>query len=107
MPLQVDTLIHSIPKLADVGLLILFIVCVFGVLGLQLFQGKLLHRCYEAGGSSPVDVNAVCSDGGLEDSQGTCEEGQRCKFYGQNPFNGTVGYDHIGVALMTTFQVGP
>ena len=35
---QVDTLLLSLPHLADVGGLSAFIMVVFGVLGLQLFQ---------------------------------------------------------------------
>ena len=36
MKKQVDTLIHSMPKLANVGLLILFIVTLFGIMGVQV-----------------------------------------------------------------------
>lgn len=100
-----DTLINSLPKLADVGLLILFMVAIFGVLGLQLFQGALLSRCYTLGTDLPISADAVCSSGGVEDGRGTCAAGQVCRVFGHNPANGTVGYDHIGMALMTTFQV--
>lgn len=92
---QVDTLIHSIPKLADVGLLITFIVSVFGVLGLQLFKGALHKRCYVPGAALPVNIDGVCGDGGVEGSQGTCSAGQVCLDYGVNPFNGTIGYDDV------------
>ena len=102
------------PKLANVGLLILFITTLFGIAGVQLFQGALLYRCYtpDAASASALpmggseDPGVVCSDDGTVGSQGTCEPGLSCLYYGRNPFEGTVGFDHITLALMTTFQVG-
>ena len=81
------------------------VVCVFGVMGMQLFQGALLFRCYEEGSTEPLSRDKTCSDGGVVGGRGTCGVGQVCLLYGSNPYNGTVGYDHIGIALMTTFQV--
>ena len=43
---QVVTMIDSLPKMADVALLGSFILLVYGVLGVQLFKGTLLYRCY-------------------------------------------------------------
>ena len=42
---------------------------------------------------------------GIEDStQGSCAEGQTCLWFGENPYNGAVGFDHIGEAFLTVFQ---
>ena len=74
---------------------------------MQLFQGALLYRCYLDDGrtptsSLPVHPDAVCSAGGEPGSQGTCAAGEVCLLHGANPFGGTVGYDDIGGAVMTT-----
>ena len=61
---QVTTLILALPKLRDVAFLSAFIMVIFGVLGVQLFQGTLLYRCYAPGGLEPLDVDAgVCVAG--------------------------------------------
>ena len=39
---QVNTLLHSLPRLGDVGLLSAFVLVILGVLGLQLFKGVSL-----------------------------------------------------------------
>ena len=65
-----------------------------------LLQGALLHRCYESGAAEPVDIDAVCSPSVAD----TCDPGQSCLEYGHNPFGGTVHFDHISGALLTTFQ---
>ena len=54
---DVATLVEALPKLRDVALLSTFIMTIFGVLGVQLFQGTLLHRCYEPGALEPIDVS--------------------------------------------------
>ena len=61
---QVSTLILALPKLRDVAFLSAFIMVIFGVLGVQLFQGTLLYRCYTPGALEPLDVDAgVCVAG--------------------------------------------
>lgn len=126
---QVETLLESLPQLLDVAMLSGFIMVVFGVLGVQLFQGTLLYRCYEADaplGASPVDprgdsIAGVCAPSaevmafGVEgrseqawsslSEQGSCPDaGQACKFYGVNPLYGTISFDDIGSAWMTIYQ---
>jgi len=108
---QVDTLLASLPHLRDVGALSGFILVVFGVLGLQLYKGSLLHRCYEVGSHVPVDAElGVCSiqdddlASGRDDVRGTCAEGLVCRFYGVNPLDDTVNFDSILAAWVTIFQ---
>ena len=43
---QARTLFDSLPKLSDVAMLGVFMLALFGVLGLQLFKGALRSRCY-------------------------------------------------------------
>ena len=42
---QVNTIMTSLPLLLDVMLLAVFVLVVWGTLGLQLFKGKLRYRC--------------------------------------------------------------
>ena len=90
---------------------------VFGIVGVQVFNGSLLYRCYEvahynASGAEqlqseprvPTDpVLGVCAPD-TYGGQGTCEAGQVCLFYGENPLYGTVGFDNIELAWLTIFQ---
>ena len=46
----------------------------------------------------------MCSDGEVSGGQGTCDEGQVCLFYGQNPVENTANFDTILWAWMTIFQ---
>jgi len=107
---EVETLLVSLPQLADVAQLSAFIMVVFGVLGVQMFAGTLHYRCYEVGATRPIDASGdsrvgVCSLGDTEAGQGTCLAGQECRSYGANPLAGTVSFDTIGSACMTIFQI--
>eukprot|EP00966_Prymnesium_polylepis_P142843 3298078-Prymnesium_polylepis.1 len=98
---------------------------VFGVLGLQLFKGSLLHRCYMPGGAEPIDpqrgvcapgdgvagggnwsggVGNVAAEADASFARGSCAAGQECRFYGRNPLYGTVSFDSIFGAWMVIFQ---
>ena len=59
---QVNTLISSLPKLADVMLLLGFIMLMYGILGVELFRDRLLDRCYLPSGVQPMDAElGVCA----------------------------------------------
>ncbi|KAJ1639567.1 Ion transport protein-domain-containing protein, partial [Pavlovales sp. CCMP2436] len=69
----VDTMVLSASGLANVAMLCAFIFLVFGILGMQLFEGTLRFHCFEPGAEQPVNVNAICrpSEPGM-----FCEAGQ-------------------------------
>lgn len=48
MSVQVTTLIESLPLMMDVGILILWLVLVFSIIGMQQWLGKMSFRCFDA-----------------------------------------------------------
>ena len=92
LKMTVDTVLESLPRLADVAALACLIMVVFGTLGLQLFKGTLRNRCFVKDETLPVDaLMGVCSlDAEGEGAAGRCEPGQECRVYGENPLYGTI-----------------
>ena len=45
MRVIVQSLLHSLPQMGQVAVLLAFLFLLFGVAGVQLFKGKLHHRC--------------------------------------------------------------
>ena len=83
------------------SLLFAFFLFLFGIIGVNLFAGKLHHRCTEPGALEWVDDGAVCNpDKGGSD----CEGGQTCEFYEVNPGDGALSYDNCLYAFVTIFQ---
>eukprot|EP00756_Hemistasia_phaeocysticola_P039940 Hpha_TRINITY_DN16840_c2_g1::TRINITY_DN16840_c2_g1_i1::g.152421::m.152421 len=60
--LLIQTIITSVPLIADVFLLLGFMVLIFGILGLQLWAGALHHHCFiPAGTVIPHDMQTNLS----------------------------------------------
>lgn len=57
--LQVTTLIESLPLMMDVGVLILWLVLVFSIVGMQQWLGKMSHRCFDSVRCPSSDILAT------------------------------------------------
>ena len=57
----VDSLLSAIPALLDVGILVVFILTVYALLGVQLWSGKLHARCYMVN-TTIVDMDGFDTD---------------------------------------------
>ena len=112
---QVNALLGSLPALCDVLMLTAFFLVVAGVFGVQLFAGQLRQRCSfdyaeqtgELGTSNDsrrlqelqLEPAGVCVD------DGSCADGGKCVWYGENPNDGTMSFDTILRAWMTLKEV--
>jgi hypothetical protein len=75
-----------------------FFLFLFGILGVNMFAGKLHFRCTEPGSSEWVDDTAVCA------TSADCEGEQTCEYYEINPADGALSYDNVLYAFVTIFQ---
>ena len=128
--LLIESLLKSLPALANVVLFLIFIFVMFGILGTQLFSGYMYHRCRltpspimtheEDGGYLfwPIDeeVDRLCS---LEEGHGlyNCPDGRVCgePLQYDIPLSrdnvtssaminyGITTFDNLGIALITIF----
>ena len=57
MPQLINNVLSSLPKLGDVALLCAFIFLVFGIVGVQLFKGRMHYRCALPGFNDSVVVD--------------------------------------------------
>jgi hypothetical protein len=95
MRMLVSSLLQALPKMVDVMMLFIFFLLVFGIIGLQLFSGKLRQRCYiSATGLLNDTYTNLC---GLSDGIGlSCPSGHYCADSGSNSlFRGVISYDNI------------
>ncbi|KAK3241741.1 mitochondrial thiamine pyrophosphate transporter [Cymbomonas tetramitiformis] len=131
----VTTLLESIPLLADVFLLLSWLFITFGILGAQLFSGRLYGRCrvdmqtemYDAIGpeighsrykldvrvESDYNYKSVSSqhcdfksNQGYDCNSEYYNQGDgNCEDTGENPGRGFLSYDHFGWSWLSIFQV--
>ncbi|XP_048586351.1 sodium channel protein 1 brain isoform X2 [Nematostella vectensis] len=117
---MVNTLLVSMKMLWDVMVLTLFFICIFALIGMQLFIGELRNKC-----ALPVPENlsvpyrTYASNSSiwyLEDNEPilcgnttgsrTCPTNYTCLPHaGGNPNFGYTSFDHFGWALLTGFQL--
>ncbi|XP_051465127.1 sodium channel protein type 5 subunit alpha-like [Apus apus] len=124
----VGALIQSVKKLADVMVLTVFCLCVFALIGLQLFKGNLRYKCirnsteslsvfhnpnltwesYEffekytahfAKKEGTSDILLCGSDAG------TCPPGYMCCKIGPNPDYDFTSFDTFGWAFLSLFRL--
>ena len=100
MKVLVMALLHALPQMGDVLTLLMFMFFVFGLVGLQLFGGRLSQRCFNADGSLDETNPYLCSTGS---SEFTCGPTQYCDNY-ENPNGGVTGFDTILQSFLTVLQ---
>lgn len=78
---QTEALIESLKGVANVTLIVAFIVYLYGVIGLQLFNGKIYYACRATPEPLPGATNWPFSASGFQlcnPHRGNCPEGTYC-----------------------------
>lgn len=107
----VGSLINAVPQLANILLLLVFLFYVFGIVSIQLFQGRLRQRCVDSDTLLPTGDDGLCTRfdpdlGGL-----ACFEDETCsaRFYSVernatqahgNPGGGWITFDNVLLAFV-------
>lgn len=117
---MVNALLKSMTMLSDVLILTLFFLCIFALVGMQLFVGQLRNKCvndppslgsvgynrYIANESvwfkSSIDGPMVC---GNASTAGHCPANYTCLSVGDNPNYGYTNFDNFAWSLVTAFQL--
>ncbi|KAJ9444288.1 Voltage-dependent calcium channel type D subunit alpha-1 [Diplonema papillatum] len=98
----VASLFQSLPQLADVMLLYLFFLLVFGIMSVQLWKGQLSTRCFRPATMEMEPQERICTADLSDSLSYKCPFGYECLEYG-NPNYGKTSFDNIGSALLTLF----
>jgi len=95
----VATIFNSGKLLADVCLLIFFLIFLFSVVALQFFEGKMRYRCFSPAGTV-TDPFTLCST-----SLNNCPAGYECQETHHNPNHGFTNFDNAFGAILIIFTV--
>ncbi|XP_043276720.1 voltage-dependent calcium channel type A subunit alpha-1 isoform X10 [Venturia canescens] len=106
------SIIKAMAPLLQIGLLVLFAIVIFAIIGLEFYSGTLHKTCY-----SIEDVNKIVMDGEAAspcntDDQPVAPPGAHvcnpnvsvCMDQWEGPNNGITSFDNIGFAMLTVFQ---
>ncbi|CAH1786622.1 unnamed protein product [Owenia fusiformis] len=109
------SIIRAMAPLLQIGLLVLFAIIIFAIVGLEFYSGVFHTTCYTTGnGKEAVPVLGEvelrpCVHGAQKDDRDApggliCPEGTSCKEYWEGPNYGITSFDNIGFAMLTVFQ---
>ncbi|CAB3257221.1 unnamed protein product [Arctia plantaginis] len=106
------SIIKAMAPLLQIGLLVLFAIVIFAIIGLEFYSGALHKTCYNL-----EDINEVLNEG---DSPTPCNadnitlapyganvceyEKSTCLEKWEGPNRGITSFDNIGFAMLTVFQ---
>ncbi|XP_072935176.1 voltage-dependent calcium channel type A subunit alpha-1 isoform X2 [Epargyreus clarus] len=106
------SIIKAMAPLLQIGLLVLFAIVIFAIIGLEFYSGALHKTCY-----SLEDINEIVNDGDNPtpcnaDNESlapygayVCEyDKSTCLEKWEGPNKGITSFDNIGFAMLTVFQ---
>lgn len=95
-----DALSEAIPQFGDVLSVTVFLMIIFGIMGIQSLKCKFQYQCaiVEDGETELMLPETWCNDAF------PCPSGFTCEHVG-NPSDGNISFDNLGMALFTMFQV--
>eukprot|EP00759_Apiculatamorpha_spiralis_P048850 PhF_6_TR44136/c0_g1_i1/m.67462 len=101
----INGMFTSVRKLVHVVFLALLIFVIFGIVGVQLWNGLFAQRCFDV--NDEILLSTFCKNGTTMDGFNgrNCQEGEVCVDWAPNPHYGFMNFDHMGWALLTIFQV--
>ncbi|XP_044762297.1 voltage-dependent calcium channel type A subunit alpha-1 isoform X11 [Coccinella septempunctata] len=107
------SIIKAMAPLLQIGLLVLFAIVIFAIIGLEFYSGALHRTCY-----SLYDIDQIVKEGeaevpcntdnetlALNQGSNWCRDGNSvCLERWQGPNHGITSFDNIGYAMLTVFQ---
>ncbi|XP_023245623.1 voltage-dependent calcium channel type A subunit alpha-1 [Copidosoma floridanum] len=106
------SIIKAMAPLLQIGLLVLFAIVIFAIIGLEFYSGTLHKTCY-----SIENANLIVKEGEQPNPCNTDNESEaplgahvcnsnisKCSDRWDGPNNGITSFDNIGFAMLTVFQ---
>ncbi|KAG5329127.1 CAC1A protein, partial [Acromyrmex charruanus] len=107
------SIIKAMAPLLQIGLLVLFVIVIFAIIGLEFYSGILHKACYGIEDSEYAivqegDITTPCSADNKNDAPSgshVCDVNvSTCMDHWDGPNSGITSFDNIGFAMLTVFQ---
>nr|VZI37928.1 unnamed protein product [Spirometra erinaceieuropaei] len=120
LQIVLKSIIRAMAPLLQIGLLLLFAITIFAIIGLEFYSGGFHMTCFDERNPEvlpesipnskslvPCNVgNGSTAKASSNAAQGAfrCPPGYICKGYWEGPNYGITSFDNIGYAMLTVFQ---
>jgi len=98
LQIVINAIIMAMIPLFNIMLLVMFLIIIFAIMGLELFNGIFHKSCINAITGEPPLEPTPC--GGFYQ----CPNGTVCEPYWEGPQWGITSFDNVGQAMLTVFQ---
>ncbi|XP_056130820.1 voltage-dependent L-type calcium channel subunit alpha-1D [Lampris incognitus] len=103
LQIVLNSIMKAMVPLLHIGMLVMFVIIIYAIIGLELFIGRMHKTCFYAGTELMVDDDptpcAFAGNGRLCVSNGT-----DCRGKWEGPNGGITNFDNIFFAMLTVFQ---
>ncbi|XP_051949884.1 voltage-dependent L-type calcium channel subunit alpha-1D [Xyrauchen texanus] len=103
LQIVLNSIMKAMVPLLHIGLLVMFVIIIYAIIGLELFIGKMHKTCFYVGTELMVDDDptpcAFAANGRFCDGNNTV-----CRGGWEGPNGGITNFDNIFFAMLTVFQ---
>lgn len=97
-----NSIMMALIPLIQIALLVLFVIVIYAIIGLEMFEGKLHKTCFHNFTGEMMDDPSSCGGGYMcEMDDGSPYE---CREHWEGPNDGIINFDNIGLSMLTVFQ---
>uniref|UniRef100_A0A8C6WIV4 Voltage-dependent L-type calcium channel subunit alpha n=1 Tax=Neogobius melanostomus TaxID=47308 RepID=A0A8C6WIV4_9GOBI len=97
LQIVLNSIMKAMVPLLHIGMLVMFVIIIYAIIGLELFIGRMHKTCY----SPTSDDPSPCAFAG---SGRFCGNGTECRGKWEGPNGGITNFDNIFFAMLTVFQ---
>ncbi|CAG7729654.1 unnamed protein product [Allacma fusca] len=100
LQIVMNSILKAMIPLAQIALLVLFVIVIYAIIGLELFSGVMHSTCTHVFTGELMDDPVPCGGDFL------CEDMEfyNCTYGWEGPNFGIINFDNFGLAMLTVFQ---
>jgi len=98
LQIVMNAILMAVIPLVNIGLLVIFVIIIYSIIGLELFMGAFHKTCFDIATGEMMEDPNPC--GGIFH----CPNGTECRGEWEGPQWGITSFDNFGQAMLTVFQ---
>ncbi|XP_076597235.1 voltage-dependent L-type calcium channel subunit alpha-1D-like [Chaetodon auriga] len=103
LQIVLNSIMKAMVPLLHIGMLVMFVIIIYAIIGLELFIGRMHKTCYSSSTGLMVEDDpspcAFAGSGRFCDANGT-----ECRGKWEGPNGGITNFDNVFFAMLTVFQ---
>ncbi|RVE70824.1 hypothetical protein OJAV_G00068930 [Oryzias javanicus] len=103
LQIVLNSIMKAMVPLLHIGMLVMFVIIIYAIIGLELFIGRMHKSCYDTStGLMVEDDPSPCAFAGS--GRFCVTNGTECRGKWEGPNGGITNFDNIFFAMLTVFQ---